>query len=73
MKRSAIEVAKSCKPEALQAGRLTNDIMIEQWITTHQDANKNDQQTQPNPPPPTPTDGNTKVERVDKYLFPTDR
>ena len=69
MKRSAIEVAKSGKPEALQAGRLTNDIMIEQWIATHQDANKNDQQTQPNPPPPTPTDGNTKVERVDKYYI----
>lgn len=68
MKRSAIEVAKSGKPEALQAGRLTNDIMIEQWIATHQDANKNDQQTQPNPPP-TPTDGNTKVERVDKYYI----
>lgn len=72
MKRSAIEVAKSGKPEALQAGRLTNDIMIEQWIATHQDANKNNQQTstqtQPTPAP-TPTDGNTKVERVDKYYI----
>lgn len=74
MKRSAIEVAKSGKPEALQAGRLTNDIMIEQWIATHQDANKNNQQTstqtQPTPAPtPTPTDGNAKVERVDKYYI----
>lgn len=69
MKRSAIEVAKSGKPEALQAGKLTNEIMIEQWIATHQDANKNNQQTQPNPQPPTPTDGNTKVERVDKYYI----
>lgn len=70
LKRSAIEIAKSGKPEALQAGKLTQDMMNEQWILTHQNTDTTTQTTTPTTENKTEnkTDGN-KIGRVDKYYI----
>ena len=70
LKRSAIEIAKSGKPEALQAGKLTQDMMNEQWILTHQNTDTTTQTTTTTTENKTEnkTDGN-KIGRVDKYYI----
>ncbi len=65
MKRSAIEIAKSGKPEALQAGKLSMQTMMEQFVASHKESDT--QKTSTTTTTTTPTDG--KVQRIDKYYI----